>query len=217
MITELLLKVARTGHNLRDLSPEALARLLQEELRNMSASHLSTESLIVVASLVKRAVRLKVLILGPGTSGGDIYEKRCQIRDLLNRLGHEAHFCEEVWTPEILERSGLNLAVAEYVQALAYDYVICLMASPGSIGEVHDFATEKKIAVKMMICVDEKHRGGYSAKGVLSIFEGYNGKLDWFLYPTDITECHLSKRVVEQIQKVADRKQWELAKGGTVS
>ena len=217
MITELLLKVARTGHNLRDLSLEALARLLEEELCKMSAPQLSTESLIVVASLMKRAVRLKVLILGPGVSGGDIYEKRCEIRELLTRLGHEAHFCEEVWTPEILERSGLNLAVAEYVQALAYDYVICLMASPGSIGEVHDLAKAKRIAVKMMICVDDKHRDGYSAKGVLRIFEGYNGKLDWFLYPSDITECHLAKRVVEQIQKVADRKQWELAKGGTVS
>jgi 3-methyladenine DNA glycosylase/8-oxoguanine DNA glycosylase len=65
MITELLLKVARTGHNLRDLSPEALARLLEEELRKMSVSQLRTEYLIVVASLVKRAVKLKVLILGP--------------------------------------------------------------------------------------------------------------------------------------------------------
>lgn len=214
---ELLLQITQRGYNLHDLGPEALGRLLEEELRKMSAPELSTEALIAIASLVKRGVRLKILVLGPGESGGDIYKKRCEMRELLIRLGHEVHFCEEVWTPENLERSGLNLAVAEYVQALAYDYIVCLMASPGSIGEVHDLAKVKKIAAKMMICVDGKHREGYSAKGVLRIFEGYNGKLDWFLYPNDIMECHLSKRVVEQIQKVAERKQWELAMGRPAS
>jgi hypothetical protein len=217
VLTDFLLKMAQMGKDLRDLSPESLAALLQQELESRAAPKLNTESLVVIASLLKRGIRLKVLILGPGKSGGEIYLKRCHLRELLTRLGHEAHFCEDIWTRNALERSGLNLAVAEYVQALAYDYVICLMASPGSIGEAHDFAKDKRIAVKMMICVDRKHKRGYSASGVLRIFEGYNGKLDWFKTPTDIADCHLAKRVVEHIQKVAERKQWELATGGNVS
>lgn len=129
---------------------------------------------------------------------------------MVKNMGHEADFCEDVWKPAVLASSGLNLAVGEFVQAITYDYVVCLMASPGSIGEVHDFGTEPKIASKMMVCIDRRHKHGYSANGVLKIFQGMNGKLDWFRSPNDLDECHLAGRVIEQIRCVAYRKQWEL-------
>jgi len=177
----------------------------------MAPPIIDPDFLIAVGKIMRTTIRLRILILGPGRTGGDIYVKRCQIRDIMTQLGHEAHFCEELLTPDLLQRSGLNLGVAEYVQALTYDYIICLMASPGSVGEVHDFARNKKMAAKMMICVDGKHKGGYSAQSVIRIFESYNGKIDWFDYPADITHCHLASRVVEHIEKIAERKQWELA------
>lgn len=213
---DFLLRIARRGESLHGLTTERLAQLLAEELLE-EASRSNTELLVTVAGLVKKSIRLKILILGPGESGGEIYRKRCEVRELLTRLGHEAHFCEDIWTPDVLERSGLNLAIAEYIQARAYDYVVCLMASPGSIGEAHDLAKDRRIAVKMMICVDGQHKSGYSAQGILRIFEGYNGKLDWFQNPTDIAECHLATRIVQHIQKVAERKQWELATGSGAS
>ena len=155
---------------------------------------------------------LDVLILGPGSSGGDIYKKREEIRDKIKELGHIAYFAEEKCTPKKLAANGLNLTVAEYLFAKRCDYIICLMASPGSIGEVHDFAKDPKIATKMMICIDSHHSEGYSAHGTLRIFQGYNGRIDWFEYPKDIIECNLKTRVIYQIENVVQRIQWEIAK-----
>ena len=160
---------------------------------------------------MKNKKPLNVLILGPGSLGGDIYKKREEIRDQIIELGHFAYFAEEYCTPEKLAANGLNLTVAEYLLAKKCDYIICLMASPGSIGEVHDFAKNQEIAIKMMICIDSHHSEGYSAHGTLRIFQGYNGKIDWFEYPKDIIECHLKTRVVYQIESVAQRIQWEIA------
>lgn len=162
---------------------------------------------------MKNKKPLIVLIFGPGSSGGDIYKKREEIRDKIRELGHIAYFGEEYCTPEKLVANGLNLEVAEYLLAKKCDYIICLMASPGSIGEVHDFAKYPEIATKMMICIDKQHSEGYSALGTLRIFQGYNGKIDWFEYPKDIIECHLKTRVVYQIESVAQRIQYEIATG----
>ena len=161
---------------------------------------------------IKNIKPLNVLIFGPGPSDNEIYKKREEIRDKIIELGHIAYFGEECCSLEQLSSNGLNLTVAEYVLAKNFDYIICLMASPGSIGEVHDFAKDKEIAIKMMICIDKDHNEGYSAHGTLRIFQGYNGKIDWFEYPKDIIECHLKTRVVYQIENVAQTIQWEFAK-----
>jgi hypothetical protein len=168
-----------------------------------------------VAADIKKRALLRVLIWGPGPGRGPVYDKRLQIRDGLRKLGHTADFSEDVWPQDALFRSGLNLSVAEFLQAADYDYIVCMMSSPGTIGEVHDFARIQRFASKMMICVDVKHREGYSAAGVLRIFEGYNGKLDWFHDPVDVRECHLRTRILDQIEKVSERKQWEIATGLT--
>ena len=52
--------------------------------------------------------KLNIVIFGPNSSGGDLYKKRCQIRDLLNGYGHTATFPEDVWTPSELSSRVLN-------------------------------------------------------------------------------------------------------------
>jgi hypothetical protein len=197
------------GVDLRSNDETEIAQTFREALGN----DLPEDVLINAARDLKNRTSLRVLIWGPSAGAGDIYQKRVELKNKLSQLGHDVHFSEDVCTPELLAKTGLNLSVAELIQATHFDYVVCLMASPGSIGEVHDFACIKKIAVKMMICVDRRHRQGYSAAGALRIFEGYNGRLDWFEYPTDIRDCHLAGRVIEQIHKVAEKKQWEISTG----
>jgi hypothetical protein len=162
---------------------------------------------------IRNRARIRVLILGPGPGGGDIYVKRGQIRERIQRLGHDADFCEDVWSSDTLAASGLNLAVAEFIQAMGYDYIVCLMTSPGSIGEFHDFATHRKLACMMMTCIDRAHKEGYSAQGVVRIYEGLNGKLFWFDYPADIDGCNVATHILDQVQKVAEKKQWFLSTG----
>jgi hypothetical protein len=104
--------------------------------------------------------------------------------------------------------------VAEMLQVMAFDYVVCLMESPGTIAEVHDFAKERQFAVKMMICIDHAHENGYSSNGALQVFEGLHGKLHWFQSPQDLTQCNLATAVMGQVDKVAAAKQYEFARPG---
>jgi len=193
---------------------ERIAQTLADALRCLRPARPQDDILESAVRDLRNRARLKLLIWGPGPAGGSLYRKRCEIRDRLNQLGHLAQFSEEVCTAASLASSGLNLTVMELLQAHAYDYIVCLMASPGSIGEVHDFAKSRKLAGKMMICVDQNHKRGYTAQGTLRIFEGCNGRVDWYSNPRDIDECCLATRVLEQVQKVAEAKQWVIANGG---
>ena len=193
-----------------DSSVADLRRAIASELTPGSEFEVNNDVLEAMMRNIFKRSRLKLLIWGPGP-GADLYIKRCEIRDRLCALGHEAHFSEDVWTPERFRLSGLNLKVGEFLQAQSYDYIVCLMASPGSIGEVHDFANDRRLASRMMICVDKAHQDGYSASGALRIFEGYNGKLSWFDNPVDVKECYLMGRVIEHVNKVAEGRQYVMA------
>jgi len=155
---------------------------------------------------------LNIVIWGPRFSNDPaikkLYEKRIQIQERIIALGHNAVLGEEDKLVNKLQQSGLNLICAEFIEANHADYIICFMASPGSIGEVHDFAM--KFHDKMMICINSEYRAGYSGQGILAAFEGRNGKMDWFKHPEDIDECHLAGRVIKQIQQVNHAKQYEL-------
>ena len=199
--------------NIKTDDENKIINAIQESMSTKQPTPDLQKALRDAVNEVKRRTPLNILIWGPGESENPIYNKRIEIKNWLNQMGHRADFSEDVWDTEMLTKSGLNLTVAEFLQAKAYDYVVCLMDSPGSIGEVHDFSKSKSMASKMMICVDSNHKNGYSAQGTLRIFEGNNGKLDWFVFPDDIEKCFLRKRVVEQIQKVAEAKQYEVATG----
>jgi hypothetical protein len=105
--------------------------------------------------------------------------------------------------------------VEEIIRAKGYDYIICLMTSPGTIGEFHLFAPHKELASKMLTCVDQQHKGGFIAQTLIPVYEGHNGKMDWFEYPNDIKECHLATRILEQINNVAQMKQFVLVTGSS--
>ena len=59
----------------------------------------------------------------------------------------------------------------------------------------------------MTICINEDHLYGYSGEGILRIFEGNHGRIEKYIYPSDIKDCHLLYRVVDQVEKCAAAKQ----------
>lgn len=190
---------------------ESIDLLLQIVPKQPTEEH-ETLKRLTAQSLIDRSY-LSVLVWGPGKQGDkDFYRKRVQIRDKLKELGHKAEFSEDILTPSVIEAGGINLSVAELLQAREYEYIVTIMSSPGSIGEVHDFCHMPKIAHKMMICINEEHLSGYSAQGVLRIFEGNHGRIEKFKFPDDITDCHLLTRVVNQVMKCAEAKQDHIAR-----
>ena len=207
--------ISNIGKNLSKLA-ESIDPILQIVPNQPTEEHEKFKRL-TAQSLIARS-RLSVLIWGPGEQWDkDLYGKRVQIRDKLQELGHEAEFSERILTPSVREAGGINLSVAELLQAREYEYIVSIMESPGSIGEVHDFCREPEIAHKMTICINEEHLSGYSAQGVLRIFEGNHGHIEKFKFPDDIIGCHLLGRVVEQVEKRAEAKQDQIARSMGVS
>jgi hypothetical protein len=198
--------------NTDSFTTENIIKLIKSSLQISNESQEQISVLNTTAKDFLDGYCLSILIWGTSNSKEAIYKKRCEIRDFLNKLGHTAEFSEEIYDLKKLSKSGLNLTIAEYIQTKSYDYIICLMSSPGSIGEVHDFAKSKHVAHKMTICISSEHESGYSAHGTLRIFEGNHGRLDWFKNPSDIEDCHLATRIINQIHKVQDAKQWEILK-----
>jgi hypothetical protein len=189
----LIAKLAELGYS----NPNAIAPAVLEKLQGSKVSP-----------------KLNVLIWGPSESDSQLYQKRLEIKLRIDSLGHRACFPESFLPNDLPGIRGLNLKITEYLQCQTFDYIICLMVSPGSIAEVHDFANKRDLACKMMVCIDQAHSTGYSSHGALQIFEGFNGRLDWFHNPIDLQDCHLATRILTQIEKTSDAKTWELLDRG---
>lgn len=145
-----------------------------------------------------QAIPLTLLVWGPGVRGGDLYEKRLQIRGRLRELGFAAVFSEEIDVDFPVETPSLK--TKEFFQALSADFIIVIEASLGSTAEVHDFAGIKEIALKMMVFADKKSKDGYSGKGALEDLSLLYGNVHWFDYPKDVTECHLLAKVIARAE-----------------
>lgn len=174
-----------------------------------------------VISDLKNRSRLKIAVLGPGEPNReadpyitDCYAKRCQIKEELNRLGHRAEFYEDFVDADDLKSKGVNLAAFEIKYAKSeYESIVILPQSYGSFGEFLDFAGVNELRSRMVVCVDKRHKNGYSLRGHTTPFQGGGGKIIEFTYPEDLHKCHLKDMILEYIQMVSELKQLEYAKG----
>jgi hypothetical protein len=212
--SSIVIKLEDKNIDIENSSIETITKALSELVSSVENATLPRDVILAAVEDLRSRVRLKILVLGP-SDPGDIYAKRCQIRQLIRNQGHEVDFFEEILTPGVREASGLNLGVEEIIRALGYDYIVCLMTSAGTISEFQLFAPIRELANRMLTCVDERHKGGFIAQSLIPVYEGHNGRVDWFKDPTDIKECHLATRVLVQINNVAQMKQFVLATGST--
>jgi hypothetical protein len=155
-------------------------------------------------------IPLTALVWGPGTSGGDLYEKRLQIRGRLREVGVAAVFSEEIDSDSPV--TDCSSKARELLQALSADMIVVVQSSPGSIAEAHDFAGFiKDLGPKMMIFIDKRAEHGYSYTGALAELKGHYGNVHCFEYPKDIEECHLTTSVLEKVSLLRHTK-WRQAK-----
>lgn len=150
---------------------------------------------------------LMVLIWGPGKSGGALYEKRKQIRARLIKEKFAAAFSEDLCK---IPQEGDSLRVEEMIQASEADLVVLLYGSPGSIGEFHDFAQTKAIVSKMEIFVDSRQKDGYAFAGTLREANVQFGNVHTYVYPDDVTQCHLLGKVLTRLETMR-RTKWAMA------
>lgn len=138
---------------------------------------------------------LVVLVWGPGACGGELYQKRLQIRATLREIGLAALFSEEV------PHAGPSLRADELMQAVLADFIVLLQVSPGSIAEAHDVgAFLEQIGRKMLIFIDKRTSGGYSYEGMLMELNELYGNVHRYTYPDDIDACRLSEAVLRKVR-----------------
>jgi len=159
-----------------------------------------------------QATPLVVLVWGPGRSGGDLFKKRLQIRDMLRQHGDVALFSEEL--DEVCKGYAASARGKELVQANRADFIVVIYGSPGSIAEVHDFGGFLDVlGSKMLVCIDSRYSDGYGYSGLLTELESRFKNVHKYTYPADIHECHLMSAVDERLKKLRLGKWWAVRLG----
>lgn len=111
-------------------------------------------------------IPISVLIWGPSPSSqSPIGRIRRELRQLLRQKGNLAMFSEEICDPN----SEFSVRLQQLIQAEQFDLIISIPETPGSIGEIHDFANDIRVNKKILIFLDESYAGGYSAQSLRSI------------------------------------------------
>jgi hypothetical protein len=153
------------------------------------------------------ATPLVILVWGPGESGGDLFAKRVQIKEMLLKQGDVALFSEEL--DEVCKGFAGSARAKELIQAHRADFIVVIYASPGSIAEVHDFGGFlKALGSKMLVFADSRHTEGYGYSGLLSELKAEFNNVQTYKYPEDIHECHLMAAVDEKLAKLRLAKWW---------
>lgn len=112
-----------------------------------------------------RRLPVSVLLWGPSIqSASPLAKVRVDLRRELRQQGHVALFSEEICV-----ESGCSIRVQQLAQAQVFDLIVSIPCTPGSIAEIHDFATDRKINGKLLVFIDESHKAGYSSQSLAAI------------------------------------------------
>lgn len=145
-------------------------------------------------------IPISALIWGPNpSSGAPLGVVRQELRDALAHRGHLAHFSEDLYDPAST-RSPLAQQVA---QAMAYDIVLTVPGSFGSIAELHDFARLPGLSHKVNAFLDRSFVDGYSSQTLMKMETSLTCQLHWY-EPADLPTCITEKalNIVERLQEI---------------
>lgn len=139
-----------------------------------------------------RRIKCSVLVWGAGPWGGDLYEKRLQI---INKLREDPNIyadSSDIDPPKMSVPARLSLRSKEIIQAQAYDVIVLMPCSRGSVAELHDILPYEQLMRKTFVLLDEGTLGDYSSKAVKERWpnqvETYN--------TDDLKACNLLRTVI---------------------
>ena len=144
-------------------------------------------------------IPVAVLIWGPDISSGTpIAQTRQALKETLNAEGHLARFSEELFDPS----STLSVVAQQFAHADAYDIVLSLPGSPGSIAEIHDFARMPGVGNKIVAFIDRDWNDGYSNKALLQMESSLTSRIQ--LYEASDLPHGVIKRATDCIQRLQE-------------
>jgi hypothetical protein len=160
-----------------------------------------TVSDLIAASI--DPVLLKILVFGPQvvTLSSDertrnLQNKRIEIRQALEVAGHYVKYAEDLVDPTLTGPSA-NPVIQELVLMGEYDLIVTLVGSPGTIVEASIISVKPLLARKSALYLDNDHIDGLAGQAC-RLAESMGAHFQTYLYPRDLTDCHLLTHVTER-------------------
>jgi hypothetical protein len=144
--------------------------------------------------------KFKVLVWGPAPgSANPAAATRFEIRDELNRMGHDAFFSEELAVPAVPTN------VLELVQLKKVNLVVNIAASFGSLAEFENYGV--LLGKRHLVFLNEAARGGFTDTGTRKLFRA-NGGTDEFFKDDDISSGVLVLAALDWVTEKAYLQKW---------
>jgi hypothetical protein len=157
------------------------------------------------------SITLKILVFGPQvhTPSPDVrtaklQSKPIEIRDKLEKLGHNVKYAEDLVDPHLAGPAG-NKFFQELVIMREYDLIVTIVDSPGSIAEATAIALKPHLAQKSSLFLDDEYKEGLVGETCRNA-EDVGAHFKTYAYPTDLDECHLFGFIEDRISKVQKMK-----------
>lgn len=142
-----------------------------------------------------------VLVWGPGiSSSSPLAECRLRLRTELRRRGHAAMYSEELCDPGC----SFSIRLQQLVQAQAFDLVVSIPCTPGSIAEIHDFSTDRRVHGKTLVFLNREHLGGYSEQSLAAVSTVMSCRIEY--YPNESDVGIIETVTYDEVQKIRELK-----------
>lgn len=162
-----------------------------------------------VAKLLKdgmASVKLNILVFGPQVlvlssdeRTNNLQNKRIQIRKVLESLGHNVKYAEELVDPDLPSPHN-NAFLQEIVIMAEYDLIFVIVDSPGSITEAALIASRPILAQKASLFLDRTYSSGITAEACrAAVLHGAD--FNYYDYPTDLVDCNLLTFILNWVSK----------------
>jgi hypothetical protein len=146
-------------------------------------------------------VPVSVLLWGPGIdSRHPVYAVRAALRSELRRNGHAAFYSEELCDPT----SSHSIRIQQLAQAQNFDLVVSIPCTPGSIGEVHDFAADRRVTAKMLVFLDSSYVDGYSPQSLEALSTLISCRIEY--YPSETDTASIMEVTLDTVQRIRELK-----------
>ncbi|MFC5394036.1 hypothetical protein [Bosea vestrisii] len=157
------------------------------------------------------AIKLKILVFGPQVHTPSELEreakfqnKRIEIREKLEVLGHTVKYAEDLVDPNLGGPTG-NAVFQELIIMKEYDLIVTLVESPGSIVEATMISTRPNLAAKALLFQDSAYAGGLVRSACDNAVD-IGAHFQEFDYPRDLDECHLYGKVLKRVSQIQKMK-----------
>ena len=144
-------------------------------------------------------VPVSILLWGPGIdSTNPLWNTRTDLRDILRSKGHAAVFSEELCDPS----SPYSIRLQQLAQAQEFDLVVSIPCTPGSIGEIHDFAADRRVNGKVLVFLNNEYMSGYSAQSLTAISTILSCQIEY--YPNDRETDLIRTATLSEVQRIRE-------------